>query len=158
MSTLTVMTFENMTDAGAALESLRRVQRADQISINDSAVIVKDESGKVEVQDGHSRGVKVGAVTGGVLGGFMLLFAPVAGVAIGAAAGGAIGKLLDTGVEPTFVEQVSNELQPGTSALFVVTERGNVEAALAALRPFHGSVYHTSLPGEVQQALEDALR
>ncbi len=158
MSTLTVMTFENTTDAGKALESLRGIQRADQISVNDSAVIIKNENGEVEVQDGHSRAVKVGAVAGGALGGFMFLFAPVAGVAIGAAAGGMIGKLLDTGVEPTFVKQVSEELQPGTSALFVITERGNLEAALAVLRPFKGSVYHTSLPSDVQQALEDALK
>jgi len=158
MSTLTVMTFENTTDAGEALKSLQRVQKADQIWIEDSAVVIKDDSGKVEVLDKHRRAVKVGAITGGVLGGFLFFFAPVAGVAVGAAGGGAIGKLLDTGVEPTFVEQVSNDLQPGTSALFVVTDRGNVEAALAALRPFHGSVYHTSLPSEVQKALEDALR
>jgi uncharacterized membrane protein len=158
MSTLTVMTFENMKDAGEALASLRSIQRADQISVNDSAVIVKDENGKVEVQDGHSRGVKVGAIAGGALGGFMLLFAPVAGIAIGAAGGSLVGRLLDTGVEPTFVKQVSEELKPGTSALFVITERGNLEAALAVLRPFKGTVYHTSLPYEVQQALEEALR
>ncbi|HEX5166526.1 MAG TPA: DUF1269 domain-containing protein [Thermomicrobiales bacterium] len=158
MSTLTVMTFENMTDAGEALKNLQRVQKADQILIEDSAVVIKDENGKVEILDKRSRAVKVGAVTGGVLGGFLFFFAPVAGVAIGATSGGAIGKLLDTGVEPTFVEQVSNDLQPGTSALFVVTERGNLEAALAALRSLHGSVYHTSLPSEVQQALEEALR
>ena len=158
MSTLTVITFGNTTDAGEALTRLQRIQHDDQISINDSAVIVKDENGEIDIKDGHHRSVTTGAIVGGALGGFMLLFAPVAGIAIGAAGGGLVGKLLDTGVEPTFVKQVSEEIQPGTSALFVETERGNLEAALAALRPLKGTVYHTSLPLDVQQALEEALR
>ncbi|MCZ7669907.1 MAG: DUF1269 domain-containing protein [Chloroflexi bacterium] len=39
---------------------------------------------------------------------------------VGAVAGGAVGKLMKAGVSKDFIEDVGNELKPGSSAVFFV--------------------------------------
>jgi uncharacterized membrane protein len=85
------------------------------------------------------------------------LFFPLTGLAIGAAGGALVGKSLGQGVDQTFVKEVGAALQPNTSALFVMVDGGNVEASLAVLRPFKGTVYQTSLPTDVEASLRRAL-
>jgi hypothetical protein len=61
------------------------------------------------------------------------------------------------GVDPAFVEDVGAALGPGTSALFLVVNAANPDAALAALRPYRGRVHHTTLDPEAEAALRRAL-
>ena len=68
-----------------------------------------------------------------------------------------IGKSLDLGVDKKFVKDVTEALKPGSSALFVIGS-GNPEVVAAALRPFQGTIYQTTLPTEAVEALQDALK
>ena len=158
MSHLVVITFDNAEEAGKVRQTLRSAERADFVSLDDSAVIVKDEGGKIHVKNEMDRGVKIGAVGGGVLG--LLLggiFFPLAGLLVGALAGGLIGKMADTGVDQKFVKEVSEDLQPGTSALFFIVREANPDAALAGLRPYKGTVRHTSFAPETEAELRRIL-
>jgi len=158
MSHLVVVTFDNPEEAGKVRETLRSVQRADYLSLDDSAVIVKDEEGKIHVKNEMDRGVKIGAIGGGLLG--LLLggiFFPLAGLLVGVIGGGLVGKLADTGVDKKFVQEVSEDLQPGTSALFFIVREANPNMALAALKPYQGTVRHTSFPPEVEDELRRVL-
>ena len=158
MSNLIVLTFEDTVQAGAALESLKKMQHAGQVKIDDAAVIVKDESGKVEVKNQMDTGVKVGIVGGGLLGLLLAsVFFPLAGLAIGATAGGLIGKMAGLGVDKKFVQDVTESLQPGMSALFVIGS-GEANAVRSALEPFKGTVYHTTLSSEAVETLRSALK
>jgi uncharacterized membrane protein len=128
MSQLLVLTFNDTVQASEALEALKKMQHAGQVKIDDAAVIVKDESGKVEIKNQLDTGVKVGAVGGGLAGLLIAgLFFPLAGLAIGAVAGGLIGKMAD------------------------------VNTVRAALEPFHGTIYQTTLPSEAVEVLRSAL-
>jgi uncharacterized membrane protein len=158
MSHLLVVTFDNPEEAGRVRETLRSAQRANYLSLDDSAVIVKDEEGKIHVKNEMDRGVKIGAIGGGFLG--LLIggiFFPLGGLLAGILGGGLVGKLADTGVDSKFVKEVSEDLQPGTSALFLIVREANPNAAMAALKPYKGTVRHTSFPPEVEEELRRVL-
>lgn len=159
MSNLIVLTFDEAGEAEKVRESLRALEHQGLLSLDDSAVIVKDENSKVHVKNRMDHGVKVGAVGGGVLGLLVAsIFFPFAGLIGGALVGAVIGKMADLGVDQKFVQDVGAALKPGSSAIFVLVRSSNPNAALAALRPYKGTVYHTSLPPEAEEELRRILR
>jgi len=159
MSHLVVLTFNDTEQAGEAFEALKKAQSGGHLKIDDAAVIIKQESGKVEIKNQLDTGVKVGAVSGGVLGLLLAsLFFPLAGLAVGAIGGALIGKSLDLGVDKKFIQDVTETLKPGSSALFVIGSGGHPDVVAGALRPFQGTIYQTSLPTESVEALHDALK
>lgn len=159
MSNLVVLTFKDTVQAVEAYEALKRSQSSGLLKIDDAAVIVKQESGKVEIKNQMDTGVKWGAIGGGTLGLLLAsVFFPLAGLAVGAIAGALIGKTLDLGVDQKFVREVTEALEPGSSALFVIGKSDRPDAIVAVLRPFQGTVYQTTLPTEAMEALEDALK
>jgi uncharacterized membrane protein len=155
---LVVFTYDDENEARSALDALRNLQKAGRLSIDDSAVIRRGEDGKIHVDNKVDSSVKGGAAIGGMLGLIIggLLF-PIGGLILGVAGGAAIGKMMETGVDKKFVEDVSNSLQPGSSALFVTSNGGDRAAVVAALQPFKGTVYHTNLSSEAEQSLRSAL-
>jgi uncharacterized membrane protein len=159
MSNLIVITFDNMEEAGKVRESIRQQEKGGRIRLDDSAVVVKDENGKVHVKDQMDRGVKVGGVTGGLLGLLIAsLFFPLAGIVVGVLGGMGVGALADLGIQKKFVKEVADAITPGTSALFVIVRDSDPNAALAALRPYKGTVYHSSLDPEDEESLRRALK
>ena len=159
MSNLVVLTFDDTEQAGQAFDALKKAQSGGYLKIDDAAVIVKLASGKVEIKNQLDTGVKWGAVGGGVLGLILAsVFFPLAGLAIGAIGGALVGKSLDLGVDQKFVRDVTESLKPGSSALFVIGSSSNPEVVLAAMRPFQGTIYQTTLPTEAVEALHAALK
>ena len=156
MSNLIVIVFDNEEEAGEVKEALKK--QSQYISLDDSAVVVRDQEGKIHVKDEVDRGVAVGALGGGALGLLIggLLF-PVGGLVLGALGGALVGKLADTGVDKKFIDQVGDHLEPGTSALFVIVREANPNVALATLKPYKGTVIQTSLPTEAEEELRRYL-
>jgi uncharacterized membrane protein len=159
MSHLVVVSFDNAEEAGKVRESLRSVQKGDYLSLDDSAVIVKDNEGKIHIKNEMDRGAKIGAVGGGLLGLLLAgIFFPVAGVLVGAALGGLIGKSADVGIDQKFVKEVADDLEPNTSAIFFIVREANPDVAVAALRPYKGTVRQTSFPPEAEKELRRILK
>lgn len=157
MSQLLVITFEKRETAGQAAERLKSIQKAHAANIDDMAVVEKDVDGKVHVHHGIDTATAGGAVGGGFLGLLLgLVFFPVGGLLIGAAAGAFIGRSLHHNVDKKLVEDVTADLTPDTSALFVIGS-GNASAVVGALEPFKGRVYQTTLDPEAEAQLQAAL-
>ncbi len=115
--------YDDIADAEADYEAVFDLHAAGAIGTYDSAVIRREEDGKVRVtktekptQHGTWTGAAVGAVAG-------ILFPPaILGSAIvGAGAGGLIGHLRG-GVSRGDLKDLGEELEPGNAALIVFGE------------------------------------
>ena len=157
MSELVVLTFDHEGTAEQALDSIRGIETANRIGLSDTAVIVKNAVGEVRVKNELSTGAEAGAIAGGVLGLVSSFLFPVVGTVAGAALGGLLGSHFHTGVDKKFVKDVSESLAAGSSALFLLIKHGEPAAVIAALEPFNGTVYQTTLPAELEESLRQAL-
>lgn len=156
-SNLIVLAFDTPEEAGKVKESLRDQQRRGTISLDDTAVVVKDADGTVHVDNQVSKGTWVGTGLGALVGVLLAgIFFPVGGLLLGAGGGAMIARLMDLGVDGKFVKDVADHMQPGTSALFVLG-KGDPAAALGVLRNYHGKVLQTTLSTEAEENLKKAL-
>ena len=158
MSELIAVTFDDAEQAPEALRSIRALEHDQRIRLEDTAVIVKDADGKVKAKNEMSSSTETGAVVGGILGGALFLFFPVVGIVAGAIAGGLVGRAAKGGIEGNFVKEVSEDLPPGGSALFVLTRDSDTSGLIGALRQYHGRVRQTTLDEEDEKALADSLK
>ena len=84
---------------------------------------------------------------------------PVAGIVGGAVAGGLVGRAAAPGLDGKFVKEVGDDLPAGGSALFLqIKGGGNPGLLVGAMRQYQGRVRQTSLPDEVETALDESLR
>ncbi len=160
MANLVVIVYDDPNGAEEMRKTIASVEKMGRIKLDDSAVIVKDAAGKVHVHNQMDRGVKVGAVGGGAIGLLLAsIFFPVAGILIGAIGGALVGSAMDMGVSKKFVKDVADDLQPDSSALFILVREADPTLALAALRQHEGTgrVYHTTLSDEDEKQLREAV-
>jgi uncharacterized membrane protein len=156
MSDLIVVVFSDEDQAADALATLRELERVDAVHFEDTAVITKDAQGKLHVKNELSSATETGAVGGVLLGALMTVLFPGVGMVIGALGGAAIGAALGDGVDRAFVKEVSESLQPGSSALFLLVKHMQ-GAVIDALKPYTGTVYHTNLNADLEERLVRAL-
>ena len=158
MSEFIAITFDDADTATAALGSVRSLEHENEIHVRDTAVVTKSADGKVSVKNEASSGTETGALVGGILGAMLFLIFPLAGLLGGAIVGGLIGRAVSPGVDGGFVKEVGDDLPAGGSALFVLIDAEHVDLLIGSLRRYDGRVRQTTLDGEAEQALEDALK
>lgn len=155
---LVVLTFDDMDTAEKVHQSLVSAKKQGLVQIDDAAVVVKDEEGKVKVDNQVARGTWISTAVGGGLGLLIgAIFFPIGGLVLGLAGGALVAKAMDLGVDGKFVDEVSEKIQPGTSALFIMAEDANTAAILAVLREYEGHVLQTTLDTEAEEAIKKAL-
>jgi len=158
MSNLIVLAFDSEKGAGQTLKKVEELQKQNLISVDDAAVAIRHEGGKVKVKQATSlvgSGALGGAFWGMLFG--LLFFAPFLGMAIGAATGALFGKAVDYGINDDFIHKVSDAVQPGNSALFLLVHHAQADKVIAELKPYGGKVIHTSLSNEEEEQLKEAF-
>lgn len=118
------------------MNDLKQGKKAGLIGIQDAAVVVKNEKGKLKITDAKQRKAK-GFVTGGLIGGVIGLIAapPAAAVAAG---GGLIGFLtgkLKGAALKSEMKELGSALTPNSSAIVAVIEHSwvsQLEEVMAA--------------------------
>ena len=158
MSTLVVVAYPSLYKAEEVRLQLLKMQKEYLIDLEDAAIAVKDDKGKVKLHQLFSL-TAGGAVAGGFWGLLLgLLFMnPLLGVAIGAGAGAASGALSDVGVNDKFMKDLGDQLQPGHSMLFILFRNITLDKALEELRGTGGTIMKTSLSHEDEARLRSAL-
>ncbi|BBH67288.1 membrane protein [Actinoplanes sp. OR16] len=158
MATLVAIGYSDETTATAASLEADRLAKDLIIQPDAIATIIRDREGKYHVTTNHH--AVAGGTTWGMFWGLlfgMLFFIPVLGMAVGAGLGALTGKLTKNAINKEFQQRIRDELQPGTSALFLVIEASTPDKAVEALSKFGGTVLKSNLSKETEQELQDAL-
>jgi uncharacterized membrane protein len=158
MSSLVVLAFDDMTGAEEMRERMYDFQKRRLITLEDAAVVVRKENGKTKVKQAHSlvgSGALGGAFWGMLIG--LLFFAPWLGLIAGATGGALAGKLGDIGVDDKFIKQVSESIQPGESALFLLTRDAQIERIREETSDVEFEIIETNLSPEDETALREAF-
>jgi uncharacterized membrane protein len=123
VATLTVWAFDDVGGADKAIETLKNLQQQQLIKLQDAAIVTW-EVGKKKPKTRQLNNLAGAGALGGAFWGmlFGLLFLiPLLGAAIGAATGALAGSMADVGIDDKFINQVKQQVTPGTSALFLLT-------------------------------------
>ncbi len=158
MSELMVIGYDDEITAGRVLDELQELQREYLVDLDDAAVLVRNQRGKVKVTTtDHS--VSVGALSGmfwGTLIGLIFLV-PVVGLVYGGLIGAAAGGINRLDIKEDFKREFGAMVQPGNSAILAVVRRAAPEQIIEALEPYGGKVLRTSLSHEAEEKLMDEL-
>lgn len=158
MADLIVIEYEDMHQAEEVRLKLQKMQRDYLVDLADAVVAVKDEKGKVKLNQIHNLTAS-GAVSGGFWGTLIgvIFLNPLLGMAAGATAGAVGGALTDVGINNEFMKHIASGFNNGTSALFVLCRKATPDKVLAELEGTGGKILQTSLTHEQESKLQAAL-
>lgn len=147
MTAFTVWKFDEPDGAEHALRLLRGAQDDNLIEVVDHAVVTWPRGSEgPEMRHGHDntrRGAGKGAFWGLLAG--ALFTVPVVGVAAGAAIGAASKRAEGLGISEEELDRMREQITEGTSALFVVTEAGDLDRVGERFRGLHMTLVQTNL-------------
>jgi uncharacterized membrane protein len=158
MANLVVLAFDDEEGADRTLSTLAEAQQEGLISIADAAVVRRNADGKPKVRQAANlvgAGAAGGAFWGMLIG--LLFFMPWLGMGIGAITGALGGKFKDYGINDDFIKRVGDEIQPGSSALFLLAHSATIDKLQERLSAERFRLLHTSLSNEQEQALREAF-
>lgn len=158
MSDLIVIAYDNEFKAEEVRLTLAKLQVEHLIELEDAAVVVKDEHGKIKLKQAVNL-TSAGAASGGFWGVLIgiLFFNPLLGAAVGAASGALAGAFTDIGVDDNFIRELGETLQPKSSALFVLVRKVTPDKVLEEVGKFGGKVLRTSLTKDEESQLQTVL-
>lgn len=161
MATFTVTQFDSADGAERVLATLKRLQDAELITVEDAAIVSWPDGAKGP-QTTQLRNLPLSGTLGGAFWGmlFGLVFTvPVIGLAVGAASGAIGGVFADVGIDDSFIERTRKQVTPGTSALFLLTSDAVRDRVAAELRGElkHVTLLHTNLSPDQERTLRDTF-
>jgi uncharacterized membrane protein len=158
MGSITAVTFDDMEQGPRLRDTLKDLEHEGLLSLDDAAVIVRDMDGKFKVHGQSDRGVKTGALAGGAIGLLLgSIFFPIGGIVLGALAGAGVGASFRIGIDKNFIKSVEESMPNGSSAIIVYVKHADPNAVRAALEPFHGHIFQTTLESDAEDTLRRQL-
>lgn len=159
MATLTVWKFDTPGGAEEAERMLERLAKQELITVLDAAVVSWPQDKKSpKTRQMHSMtgaGALGGAFWGLLFG--LLFFVPILGMAVGAAFGAMGGALTDVGIDDDFIASVRSRIQPGTSALFVLSSDAVIDKVRQEFSGMHPELIHSNLTADQEQKLREVF-
>jgi len=159
MTALTVWKFDTPNGAQEALGSLYELKNQYLIEIQDAAIVEWHEGKRKpntrQAVDLAGKGALSGAFWGMLFG--LIFFIPIFGMAVGAAMGALSGIFNDYGIDDTFIQSVRNDVNEGTSALFLLTGEVTIDRVREELRGKMGTLIRSNMSREQEEKLQDAF-
>ena len=160
MSTLIAITYDDEQTGRDAFDALGEMQKMQIIELEDAALATKDPKGKVKVKQTLEKQATGMSVSWGFLWGFLigLIFGgPLFWGLATALLTGLIAKGRDLGIDNEFMKEVSDSLEPGGSAVFMLVVKATPDKAMEELEKYGGHVAQTSLSKEDEERLRQVL-
>lgn len=163
-STVTSMTllywaFDDEDKAEAVLEDLQQVGKTDAFEVLNAAVLAKDEEGEIDVKETEDVEAPGGALFGAVTGALIGLLGGPAGAIVGAVAGTATGgvaaHLIDMGFSDEYLEDLQEDLSPGSSMLLAMVENQWVEDVLEAMEAYQDRLRRQEITDAMVERLKE---
>ncbi|MGY1698051.1 DUF1269 domain-containing protein [Geodermatophilus sp. SYSU D00766] len=155
MATMTVWKFPTANGAAIAEETLKTLQRKELIRIHDAAIVTYPEGARKpktrQLTSMAGAGALGGAFWGMLFG--LIFFVPLLGMAIGAGMGALTGSMTDVGIDDSFIRRMRDEIQPGTSALFVLSSGAVTDKVREAFEGQQMVLVETNLSHEQEDKL-----
>ena len=157
MSDLIAIGFKDEFKADEVLLDLRKLERDYLIDLEDAAIVIRNNDGKVKIKQTQEL-IAAGAIEGGFWGLLIgiIFFNPILGI-FGLAVGALSGALQDIGIDDNFIREIGKTIEPGTSAIFVLVRKSTPDKVLDDLSKFEGKVLRTSLSKENEAKLQEVL-
>jgi uncharacterized membrane protein len=134
------------------------MQKEHLIDLEDAVVAVKKPNGKVKLHQMYhlmASGACGGSFWGALIG--LIFLSPILGAVIGGSIGAVTGALGDIGIDDKFMKELSENMQPNSSTLFVLIRKITPDKVLEEIRPFGGKLLRTSLSHQDEAKLQAAL-
>jgi uncharacterized membrane protein len=151
--------FNDMGRAEQVRHEVIRLGEKHCLVLLDTAVVVRYPDGCVTL-DGEPFVAPVNFSShtfAGFLAGLALGAPPLTGAAAGAWVRGAGGATAEVGIDHAFVREVEALMKPGTSALFVLDQEGDMEAILQGIRGLGGTVIKTNVDVKRARLIQSTL-
>jgi uncharacterized membrane protein len=151
--------YENMERAEQVRAEVARLAESRCLILLDTAVAVRYPDGSATLDgEPYLTPVKLSGHTfASFLAGLALGAPPLTGAAAGALVRGAGGAAAEVGIGDDFICEVKNLMKPGTSALFVLDQEGDMEAILQGIRGLGGIVLKTNVDLEHARLIQATL-
>jgi uncharacterized membrane protein len=159
MATMTVWKFPTANGAAIAEETLKDLQRKELIQIHDAAIVTYPEGAK-KPKTRQLSGLAGAGALGGAFWGMLfglIFFIPLLGMAIGAGMGALAGSMSDVGIDDSFIRRMRDEIQPGTSALFVLSSGAVIDKVRDAFAGPDMTLVETNLSHEQEDKLREVF-
>ncbi len=145
MSELIVAGFKGEFAASEVLLDLLKMKQVHLIDLDYAVVASRRDDGTIRVT--HSDVVVLADATAG--GQWGILFGGPVGCIIGAVIGAIVGEtvkgLKQIGIEDDFIKEVSEALEPGSSAIFIKARKSLSGKVIDELKNFHAKLLRSSL-------------
>ena len=158
MSDLIVVAYPDQFRAAEVRATLTRLQTEYLLDLEDACVVTKDDAGKVKLHQTvnlTAEGALSGVLWGSLIG--MLFLNPLLGGLVGVGAGALGGAVSDFGINDDFIRELAAQMQPNSSAIFVLARKVTPDKVLAELAKFGGTILRTSLPQDAEARWQQAL-
>jgi uncharacterized membrane protein len=154
-----VWRYDTPLGADAGEVRLKVLEQRGSLKVHD-AVVVAWFPGEEHPRIGHmrhrtARAAGMASLLGGLIG--TLVLTPVGGAAAGAAIGAVAHRLRDTGLDRSFLEDVTGAITPGTSALVLLSSDAVLDQVRPELERGDAVLIHAELDPEAAARLAAVL-
>ena len=159
MNALTVLKFSTPEGAQEMLKKVYEMQNQELITVVDAATVTWPKGRKAPKTKQAVNLTGAGALDGafwGMLFG-LLFFVPLFGIAVGASMGALTGHFADYGIDDNFIKRIRTEVEPGTSALFLMTTNTVVDRVIDELKGRDFELISSNLTQEQEDELRSAF-